>query len=136
MWILQNPCSFYRNLWKEMTSIQLFFVCLDHTKKMFIAIKIAQAIAYLHNLTPAIVHRDIKLATILVEHNALILKLCDLGISIVKQRTTIITMVSVVDADRPPGTAYIPPELLLSGRYISTTDEFRQKAYKLINQSV
>ena len=98
---------------------------LDHAKKMLIAIKITQAIAYLHNLSPAIVHRDIKPANILVDHNALMPKLCDLGISILKQKTTRMTMVSGVDADIPPGTpAYMAPDSLLSGRCNSATDVY------------
>ena len=41
---------------------------------------IYQAVAYLHNLKPPVVHRDIKPATILVDEGTQVIKLCEMGL--------------------------------------------------------
>ena len=41
---------------------------------------IYQAVAYLHNFKPPVVHRDIKPATILVDEGTQVIKLCEMGL--------------------------------------------------------
>ena len=52
--------------------------------KMNVGRQISQAVAYLHNLKPPVVHRDIKPAKGLVANGSLTTKLCDMGLSKVK----------------------------------------------------
>ena len=80
-------------------------------KKMFVVKKCFQAVAYLHQMQPAIIHGDIKPANVLITYDSFLTKLCDLGISRVKGVTTI---TSTINDGCPSDTpAYIAPESLI-----------------------
>lgn len=69
----------------------------------------AQAVAYLHALVPPVIHRDIKPANVLVSRQTGVAKLCDMGISKLKELQTLNQTTSGI-----PGTpSYMAPECLL-----------------------
>ena len=73
--------------------------------------QICQAVAYLHNLKPPIVHRDVKPANVLVANSTHVTKLCDMGLSKLKSAGTLTHQTT---STTPPGTpAYMAPECLL-----------------------
>ena len=59
-------------------------VDLSPTTKDSIAKQCAQAVAYLHALSPPVIHRDIKPANVLVSRISHVAKICDMGISKLK----------------------------------------------------
>ncbi|KAJ8299886.1 hypothetical protein KUTeg_021405 [Tegillarca granosa] len=85
---------------------------ISNEKKTEIARNVIQAVAYMHNQTPAIIHRDIKPENVLVSSDLKRTRLCDLGISKFK---TMNTMVTTSDGKSiQPGTpSYQAPEVLL-----------------------
>ena len=59
--------------------INTHFTIQSYTK-FHLGKHIYQAVAYLHNLKPPVVHRDIKPATILVDEGTQVIKLCEMGL--------------------------------------------------------
>ena len=53
---------------------------IQSCNKLHLGKQICQAVAYLHNLKPPVVHRDIKPATILVDEGTQVIKLCGMGL--------------------------------------------------------
>ncbi|ETV95675.1 TKL protein kinase, variant [Aphanomyces invadans] len=72
------------------------------------ATSIASAMQYLHSLTPAIVHRDLKSQNVLLDATGTV-KLCDFGLVCTKEGT----------AGTP---AYMPPELLAGKPFSKAVD--------------
>ena len=88
---------------------------LTTVNKLSISRQIAQAIAYLHCRSPAIIHCDIKPANIVVSKNYDIAKLIDLGISKIKKMEQTLT---TARKNVLPGTpSYLAPE-----RWLPLTD--------------
>ncbi|CAG5110878.1 Similar to sps1: Probable serine/threonine-protein kinase Sps1 (Caldanaerobacter subterraneus subsp. tengcongensis (strain DSM 15242 / JCM 11007 / NBRC 100824 / MB4)), partial [Cotesia congregata] len=52
---------------------------IKKNRNYFISSQICKALAYLHNLTPSILHKDIKPENILINEE-LVIKVCDLGL--------------------------------------------------------
>ena len=78
-------------------------------KTNYVAKPGAQTVAYLHNLEPPIVHRDMKPANILVASDSCVTKLCDMGLSKLKATT-----VHAVTPTGVPGTPhYMAPECIV-----------------------
>ena len=86
---------------------------LDINTKLVVATKVIQAIAYLHNQNPAIIHRDIKPEKILISNNLLIVKLCDMGRSNLQTFNTVVTTVAGSEGVQPGKPMYQTPEMLL-----------------------
>ena len=79
--------------------------------KMFIGKQICQAVPYLHNLKPPIVHRGIKPATVMVARTTHTTKLCDMGLGKLKSAQSL----SQTQTTSIPGTpAYMAPECLVA----------------------
>ena len=88
--------------------------------KMHIAKQICQAVAYLHNLKPPVVHMDIKPANVMVARATHTTKLCDMGLGKLKsaQSLTQTTSQSV------PGTpSYMAPECLVGKKKATTQSD-------------
>jgi serine/threonine protein kinase len=93
----------------------------DPIKKMAMGIKpehkidiikqVMQGIAYMHSLSPMVLHHDIKPGNILIKEHCFTTKLCDLGVSRVKSLLAATTTTSVGSV---PGTpSFMAPECLL-----------------------
>ncbi|CAK4697160.1 unnamed protein product [Aphanomyces euteiches] len=74
------------------------------------ATQVVSAMRYLHGLSPAIVHRDLKSQNVLVDTRGDV-KLCDFGLVCTKERT----------AGTP---AYMPPELLAGKPFSKAVDVY------------
>ena len=85
-------------------------VDLSPTTKDSIAKQCAQAVAYLHALSPPVIHRDIKPANVLVSRMSHVAKICDMGISKLK---AIQTMDQSSISGIPGTPSYMAPECLL-----------------------
>ncbi|CAN4088796.1 unnamed protein product [Withania somnifera] len=59
---------------------------LDERRRLRMALDAARGMNYLHNCTPAIVHRDLKSPNLLVDKNWVV-KVCDFGLSKIKHST-------------------------------------------------
>ena len=71
-----------------------------------------QAVAYLRALKPPVIHRDIKPANVLISRQSGVAKLCDMGISKLKEIQTMTKTTSGI-----PGTpSYMAPECLLQNK--------------------
>ena len=81
---------------------------LDDETISRMALDIARGVAYLHNLSPPILHRDLKSANILADEK-LQLKIGDFGLS--RQLASTATMTTCGT------TRWVAPEVLQSGRY-------------------
>ena len=75
--------------------------------------ELLKAVSYLHNINPAVVHRDIKLENVLSSFDLKVVKLCDMGFSKLKTMTTLVTTVAVKQAVQPGTPAYQAPKLIL-----------------------
>ena len=84
----------------------------------------ARGLAYLHSLSPSIIHRDIKTQNLLVDENFNI-KLCDFGLA----------STSVTAAGTP---SYMAPELLRGGLFSKQVDvyAFAIVMWELVDRSV
>lgn len=89
-------------------------------KKCYIAEKISQAVAYLHNSSPIILHRDFKPENIILSESLEVVKLCDLGIS------KLLTINS-------SATTYAPTRYATRYPYLSSTRNFAWQ-YTCINK--
>ena len=95
---------------------ELFFaedkiLTIQACDKMFIGKQICQAMAYLHNLKPPIVQRDIKPANVMVARTTHKTKLCDMGLGKLKSAQSL----SQTHSSSIPGTpAYMAPECLVA----------------------
>ena len=70
------------------------------------------AVAYLHVLKPPVIHRDIKPANVLISLQSSVAKLCNMGISKLKEIQTMTKPTSGI-----PGTpSYMAPECLLQNK--------------------
>lgn len=79
---------------KKQMHAQFTFMYSDKEALIWV-IQIAEAVAFLHNKTPAIIHRDIKLDNTLLKPNGdkMIAKLCDFGLVVAadsKERQTVL----------------------------------------------
>ena len=81
--------------------------------KLNIASQVAQALCYLHDRKPTVIHCDVKPANIMVSPNYDVTKLADLGISKVRQMDQ--TMTTANRAILPGTPVYLAPEVLLNG---------------------
>ena len=79
-------------------------------RKVDVAVGVLEAVAYLHELQPQIIHQDIKPANILIDE-AGNPKLCDLGLA--RMRHGVASSASSVGLHAPGTPAYMPPETLL-----------------------
>lgn len=71
---------------------------LPDNQKPDIAKQMVQAVAYLHNLKPPILHHDIKPANVLVASATYVTKLCDMGLGKIKsaQTTACVTTMGIM----------------------------------------
>ncbi|CAG2244475.1 unnamed protein product [Mytilus edulis] len=93
---------------------------LIQSDKIFIIVQLLQAVCYLHAMVRPIIHRDIKPANILITEKSLVTKLCDLGVSRVKNVTSHCT----TNIGGQPGTlAYMPPEASIQGKMATTASD-------------
>ena len=80
-------------------------------QKMFVIRQCLQAVAYLHQLDPPIIHRGSKPVSALISYDNIITKISDLGIG---KMQGLVTLTCTVIGRQPPGTAiYMAPELLV-----------------------
>ena len=79
-------------------------------KKTFIGRQIVQAVTHLHNWKLPILHRDIKLANVLVANESYVTKLCDMGLGKIKYAQTTSHVTSTNIAGTPN---YMSPECLV-----------------------
>lgn len=76
--------------------------------KVFIGKQICQAVAYMHQLSPPVIHRDLKPGNILVNKITAVTKICDMGLSKLKTR------VATTQTNGIMGTPqYLAPECLI-----------------------
>ena len=86
---------------------------LDINTKLVVATKVIQAIAYLHNQNPAIIHRGIKPENILISKDLLMVNLIDMGLSKLKTFNTVVITVAGSEGVQPGTPMYQAPEILL-----------------------
>ena len=90
---------------------------LDRKEKFYLTIQIGQALAYLHECNPKVIHGDVKPANMLVTRDKTIAKLCDLGLSKLKDQNSLTT----TGGNMGPGTPmYMAKEQLLD-QSVTTT---------------
>lgn len=68
-----------------------------------------EAVSYLHNIKPVVVHRDIKLENVLVSPDLQVVTLCDMGLSKLKTMTTLMTTLAGKQEAQPGTPAYQAP---------------------------
>ena len=93
------------------------------SKRCDILLQTSQAIAYLHNCKPIIIHGDIKPSNIMLTRNGRV-KVCDLGLSKLKQNSPL-TLSSTAAVSGTP--LYLSPEQLLQ----SKTSSIQSDVYAL-----
>ena len=86
---------------------------LDHEMIARMTLDIARGMTYLHNLSPPILHRDLKSANILSDEKCQ-LKIADFGLS--RQMASSSTMTTCGT------TRWVAPEVLQNGRYAESAD--------------
>ena len=87
---------------------------LETSDMINISLQCSQAVAYLHNLHPMIIHQDIKPANVLLSLSCRppLAKLCDFGLGRIKTMHTVASAIACVN-----GTPfYMAPECLLGGK--------------------
>lgn len=90
-------------------------VKLDLSLRLQWAIDTAQGMAYLHSLTPPMIHRDLKTTNLLVDRGMNV-KICDFGMSRIQADDKIMTAVGTVQ--------FAAPEVLKHERYNEKVDIF------------
>lgn len=85
---------------------------LSSCNKASIAKQVSQAVAYLHNLHPSIVHKDIKPANVVIAQHTHIAKLYDMGLSKLKSSHS----VSISEGTVTGTPTYMAPECLVSNK--------------------
>ena len=94
---------------------------LNWSNRLSIALQTAKSINYLHNLKPAILHRDIKSLNFLLDrsYEGYIVKVCDFGLAQIKSETTQQTLLT----HPPPCTLqWTAPEILNLKRHTDKSD--------------
>ncbi|EDO32814.1 predicted protein, partial [Nematostella vectensis] len=103
-------------------------IALNMQDKFFVSRQLCQAVAYLHNLKPQVLHKDIKPANVLVANVGLVTKLCDMGLSKLKNSQTLTHTAAAC-----PGTPYyLSPECLLNRNSASASSDVWSLACTLI----
>ncbi|XP_053389214.1 mitogen-activated protein kinase mpk-1-like [Mercenaria mercenaria] len=87
---------------------------LDVGKMCTFSLQIAQAVAYLYNQKPAVVHCDIKPDHIIISENADVVKLCDMGLSKLNILNSTLTTFANQNGLQPGTPAYQAPEVILN----------------------
>ena len=100
---------------------QQIFPSLTNHSKNNIAVHISQAVTYMHNRCPKIIHCDVKPANVLVSKKFDIAKLCDLGIS--KVRSIEKTLTTACRGVLPGTPQYTAPEVMLHNKKTSTATD-------------
>lgn len=77
---------------------------------------IAQAMAYLHNCKPPIVHRDLKSLNILLDVKQEHAKVCDVGLARVKDEELMGAVGTYL---------WMPPEMMTGTHYTEKADVYR-----------
>ena len=95
--------------------------------KMNVARQISQAVAYLHNLKPPVVHRHIKPANVLVAKGSLITKLCDMGLGKLKTEQSLSRSTAIAGSP-----SYIAPECVLQKKQATTQSDVWSLACTLL----
>ena len=90
---------------------------LPDNQKPYVAKQIVQAVAYLHNLKPPILHRDVKPANVLVASTTYVTKLCDMGLGKIKSAQTANRVTTTGIAGTPNCMA---PECLIQKKKATT----------------
>ena len=90
---------------------------LPDNQKPYVAKQIVQAVAYLHNLKPPILHRDVKPANVLVASTTYVTKLCDMGLGKIKSAQTANRVTTTGIAGTPN---YMAPECLIQKKKATT----------------
>eukprot|EP00727_Mastigamoeba_balamuthi_P008697 m51a1_g445 putative protein kinase (1022) ;mRNA; f:107863-111800 len=86
-------------------------------KRKQLSLDIARAMAYLHQSTPTVIHRDLKSPNILLDEKAEHAKVCDVGLAKVKETSQVMT--------GAVGTFYwMPPEMLRGHSYNEKVDVY------------
>jgi tRNA A-37 threonylcarbamoyl transferase component Bud32 len=90
-------------------------VKLDWSMRLQWAVDTAQGMAYLHSLTPLMIHRDLKTTNLLVDRGMNV-KICDFGLSRFKADDKIMSSVGTVQ--------FAAPEVLRHEKYTEKADLF------------
>lgn len=109
-----------QNLEELIFSIQ--FHKVEIKTKIFVAQQVVDAVSYLHEQSPQIIHQDIKPANVLTStvNDSLTAKLCDLGLARIRS-ADLTSKTSLVPAAGTP--EYMAPEVfLIRGKATSATD--------------
>lgn len=102
---------------------------IKKNRNYLISLQISKAIAYLHNLSPSILHKDIKPDNILINRE-LVIKICDLGLS---KTSNLSSALQTTVGHHFHGTPmYMAPEILIDMQPATTLSDIWSVACCLV----